>query len=176
LVNHISEGIVVSREFSSNFEPGESWGYNRFFKIDLLDTEGYLDPEDESLKFRFHIRPPTYYQKSRIQSKFIQHLESLGSQIDDDEVRDKAELRTHEFHTRKNFYDSDENPLERISADEETKADNATPSTLVKTLKRLAKLRTPNRRSKEERVSREDRVNRISELNTVFQKYMVAEL
>lgn len=36
LVNQLTEGIVVSREFTSNFEPGESWGYNRFFKIDLL--------------------------------------------------------------------------------------------------------------------------------------------
>jgi tripartite motif-containing protein 37 len=37
--------ILTSREFSSEFETGECWGYNRFFKIDLLDKEGYLTPE-----------------------------------------------------------------------------------------------------------------------------------
>lgn len=29
-------GAPVVREFSSEFEGGECWGYNRFFRIDLL--------------------------------------------------------------------------------------------------------------------------------------------
>ena len=29
-------GARVVREFSSEFEGGEGWGYNRFFRIDLL--------------------------------------------------------------------------------------------------------------------------------------------
>lgn len=36
-----SKNIV--REFSSDFEVGECWGYNRFFRLDLLATEGYLN-------------------------------------------------------------------------------------------------------------------------------------
>jgi hypothetical protein len=33
---------LVTRVFSSTFEHGEAWGYNRFFRIDLLKEEGYL--------------------------------------------------------------------------------------------------------------------------------------
>ena len=32
----------VVREFCSDFEVGECWGYNRFFRLDLLESEGYL--------------------------------------------------------------------------------------------------------------------------------------
>jgi tripartite motif-containing protein 37 len=32
----------VLREFTSDFEIGECWGYNRFFRLDLLSTEGFL--------------------------------------------------------------------------------------------------------------------------------------
>jgi len=37
------------RDFVSEFEPGECWGYNRFYKIEDLDEEGYLDPENDSV-------------------------------------------------------------------------------------------------------------------------------
>lgn len=33
----------VLREFTSNFEIGECWGYNRFFRLDLLRNEGFLE-------------------------------------------------------------------------------------------------------------------------------------
>jgi len=32
----------VLREFTSDFEIGECWGYNRFFRLDLLKYEGFL--------------------------------------------------------------------------------------------------------------------------------------
>merc|ERR1712168_318622 len=32
----------IVREFASDFEVGECWGYNRFFRLDLLSSEGYL--------------------------------------------------------------------------------------------------------------------------------------
>ena len=37
------------RDFISEFEPGECWGYNRFYKIDDLVEEGYLDPENDTV-------------------------------------------------------------------------------------------------------------------------------
>ena len=43
---------------------GECWGYNRFFRLDLLEEEGYLD-RDDSVTLKFHVRPPTFFQKSR---------------------------------------------------------------------------------------------------------------
>lgn len=51
--------VEVVREFSSDFEVGECWGYNRFYRIDLLDREGYLSNED-AITLRYYIRPPNY--------------------------------------------------------------------------------------------------------------------
>ena len=62
MVNQRDGQVCVAREFESDFETGESWGYNRFFKNELLEEEGYLIPEDDQLLFKFYIRPPTYFQ------------------------------------------------------------------------------------------------------------------
>jgi len=43
----------VLREFASEFEVGECWGYNRFFRLDLLASEGYLNLETDSLVLRY---------------------------------------------------------------------------------------------------------------------------
>ena len=42
----------VVREFASDFEVGECWGYNRFFRLDLLASEGYLNLESDTLVLR----------------------------------------------------------------------------------------------------------------------------
>jgi len=57
----------IVREFASDFEVGECWGYNRFFRLDMLAAEGYLHTELDSLVLRFQVRPPTFYQKCRDQ-------------------------------------------------------------------------------------------------------------
>lgn len=66
----------IVREFASDFEVGECWGYNRFFRLDLLATEGYLNTEQDTLILRFQVRPPTFYQKCRDQQWYINQLES----------------------------------------------------------------------------------------------------
>ena len=48
------------REFASEFEVGECWGYNRFYRIDLLQSEGYLNPENDSITLKFFVRSPSY--------------------------------------------------------------------------------------------------------------------
>jgi tripartite motif-containing protein 37 len=70
----LSKSIV--REFASDFEVGECWGYNRFFRLDLLASEGYLNAERDTLVLRFQVRSPTFFQKCRDQQWYIQHLES----------------------------------------------------------------------------------------------------
>ena len=70
----LSRSIV--REFASDFEVGECWGYNRFFRLDLLASEGYLNAERDTLILRFQVRSPTFFQKCRDQQWYIQHLES----------------------------------------------------------------------------------------------------
>ena len=64
----------IVREFSSDFEVGECWGYNRFFRLDLLSTEGYL--ETDTIILRFQVRPPTFYQKCRDQLWYIHQLQN----------------------------------------------------------------------------------------------------
>ena len=70
-----SKNIV--REFASDFEVGECWGYNRFFRLDLLASEGYLNTETDTLVLRFHVRPPTFFQQCRDQQWYIHQMQSL---------------------------------------------------------------------------------------------------
>jgi hypothetical protein len=95
----LSKSIV--REFASDFEVGECWGYNRFFRLDLLATEGYLSRggqsgDDDTLVLRFQVRSPTFFQKCRDQQWYIQHLESTQqnfiSQVNDLRERLATEL------------------------------------------------------------------------------------
>lgn len=72
-----SKNIV--REFASDFEVGECWGYNRFFRLDLLASEGYL--ANDSLLLRFQVRPPTFFHKCRDQQWLIGQLQAQQSQL-----------------------------------------------------------------------------------------------
>ncbi|XP_066596105.1 E3 ubiquitin-protein ligase TRIM37-like isoform X2 [Prorops nasuta] len=73
-----SKNIV--REFASVFEIGECWGYNRFFRLDLLASEGYLNTELDTLILRFQVRPPTFYQRCRDQQWYINQLMTVQNQ------------------------------------------------------------------------------------------------
>jgi tripartite motif-containing protein 37 len=86
MINHREPSrMQVVREFSSDFEVGECWGYNRFYRIDLLEREGFLSNEDgqpnanggpsDSITLKYYVRAPTYAQQSRDQKKHIEHLE-----------------------------------------------------------------------------------------------------
>jgi len=44
-VNITDKSKCVLREFTSDFEIGECWGYNRFFRLDLLKNEGFLEQD-----------------------------------------------------------------------------------------------------------------------------------
>jgi tripartite motif-containing protein 37 len=77
MINHREPSrMCIVREFSSDFEVGECWGYNRFYRIDLLEREGFLSPsssqEDslignpptpgDSITLKYYVRAPTYAQ------------------------------------------------------------------------------------------------------------------
>jgi len=64
MVNKRSPQNCIIREFASDFEVGECWGYNRFFRIDLLDKDGYLD-EDDTITLKYFVRAPNFSQQSR---------------------------------------------------------------------------------------------------------------
>jgi len=55
MVNQLDEKMNdksknVLREFTSDFEIGECWGYNRFFRLDLLINESFLHQDTLILK------------------------------------------------------------------------------------------------------------------------------
>ncbi|XP_060527685.1 E3 ubiquitin-protein ligase TRIM37-like isoform X2 [Cylas formicarius] len=89
-----SKNIV--REFASDFEVGECWGYNRFFRLDLLASEGYLNVALDTLVLRFQVRAPTFYQRCRDQQWYINQLQTVQnqyiSQITESKERLAAEL------------------------------------------------------------------------------------
>ncbi|XP_029303576.1 LOW QUALITY PROTEIN: E3 ubiquitin-protein ligase TRIM37-like [Cottoperca gobio] len=69
----------IIREFASDFEVGECWGYNRFFRLDLLASEGYLNMQTDTLVLRYQVRSPTFFQKCRDQYWYISQMESAQS-------------------------------------------------------------------------------------------------
>merc|ERR550519_2112674 len=79
----------IVREFASDFEVGECWGYNRFFRLDLLASEGYLF--NDSLTLTFQVRAPTFYQKCRDQQWYISQLKALNAQ----QTAQLNELKSH---------------------------------------------------------------------------------
>lgn len=89
-----SKNIV--REFASDFEVGECWGYNRFFRLDLLASEGYLNVPLDTLVLRFQVRAPTFYQRCRDQQWYINQLQTVQnqyiSQINESKERLAAEI------------------------------------------------------------------------------------
>ncbi|CAD8181400.1 unnamed protein product [Paramecium pentaurelia] len=70
-------GLSVIREFASDFEGGECWGYNRFFRIDLLQKDGYL--VNDKLLFKYYVRAPNYYTQCLDMQRYIKQLESQVS-------------------------------------------------------------------------------------------------
>lgn len=75
MINHRNPSSQVIREFASEFEVGECWGYNRFYRIDLLDREGYLNHEDDSITLKFFVRAPYYSQHCSDQERHILNLQ-----------------------------------------------------------------------------------------------------
>lgn len=71
---HQSSSKIIQREFVSDFEVGECWGYNRFFRLDLLASEGYLNIQRDNLELRFQVRPSTFFQRCRDQQWYINQL------------------------------------------------------------------------------------------------------
>lgn len=52
-------------------QAGACWGYYQFFRIDLLEKEGYLLPEEDTITLRFYVRPLTYVGLSSKSSGFF---------------------------------------------------------------------------------------------------------
>nr|XP_044601091.1 E3 ubiquitin-protein ligase TRIM37 isoform X10 [Equus asinus] len=83
----------IIREFASDFEVGECWGYNRFFRLDLLANEGYLNRQNDTVILRFQVRSPTFFQKCRDQHWYITQLEAAQTSY----IQQINNLKEHEL-------------------------------------------------------------------------------
>lgn len=119
LVNHRNPKLCVVREFASDFESGECWGYNRFYKIELLEEEGYLDPEHDELVLRFFVRAINYSQQCRDQKAYISYLEANLTQAQSQVTELKQQLKNGKGYV----LSSSENPLAQMGEDDEEHKD-----------------------------------------------------
>ena len=62
-------------EYSSNFTNGECWGYSKFYKIDKLKEDGFLNDNGDMI-IKVHIRPESFEQLSRDLRGYIDFLEN----------------------------------------------------------------------------------------------------
>ncbi|VDK44743.1 unnamed protein product [Taenia asiatica] len=83
----------IAREFASEFAAGECWGYNRFIRLDLLDSEGYVSSPDDCLCFNYMVRPQTYQQQCRDYLWYITQLEDQKEQLQEQVRRLDTQLR-----------------------------------------------------------------------------------
>ncbi|KAJ5066612.1 e3 ubiquitin-protein ligase trim37 [Anaeramoeba ignava] len=72
----------ASREYSSDFQEGDSWGYSKFHRIHSIENEGFVS--QDTLKIAFSLRPLTYFHKSLEQEKFIQDLKRNIEKVQND--------------------------------------------------------------------------------------------
>lgn len=89
---HQSSSKIIQREFVSDFEVGECWGYNRFFRLDLLASEGYLNTDNNSLELRFQVRTSTFYQRCRDQQWYIKELQRKALHLESENAKLTAAL------------------------------------------------------------------------------------
>ena len=77
LINHLRPSQMVFRVYQSEFEVGECWGYNRFYRIDQLESEGYLSNDlEDCIYLKYYVRPPNYHILAQDQIRYIQELEN----------------------------------------------------------------------------------------------------
>nr|CAH7768212.1 unnamed protein product [Callosobruchus chinensis] len=110
----------IIREFASDFEVGECWGYNRFFRLDLLASEGYLNVTSDTLVLRFQIRPPTFYQKCRDLQWYINQIQSLSQAYVTSTNENKIQATRFDSHPSANggiMSDVGTNPIPSTSTD-----------------------------------------------------------
>lgn len=127
--NLLNPAISVSREYTSEFEVGEWWGYNRFYRTESIVNEAFITPDGE-LKLEFYVRASSYSQHWEDQKQYIQKLESQVSKFKAKLEENEINLSEEKESSKDNFSDEelDKEPmseskqkLEETEEDEEKK-------------------------------------------------------
>lgn len=122
---HQTSAKIIQREFVSDFEVGECWGYNRFFRLDLLASEGYLNIQKDTVELHFQVRPSTFYQLCRDQQWYINQLlrKQLQQENNIKELKDQLQ--------RERIISTSKNSLAASNSQTKLLADNVSNSTLT---------------------------------------------
>jgi hypothetical protein len=97
-----------TREFTSDFQNGECWGYNRFYRIDALERENFID-KNGSVHIKFYVRPQTYTQLCRDQKNYILHLEKKLLPLSNaNYLRSSEEITMNNFNMINNLNNNNE--------------------------------------------------------------------
>jgi len=90
----------VSREYTSEFEVGECWGYNRFYRTEAIISEGFIG-EDNTLRLEFFVRASSYTQHWDDQAKYISRLESKVAKMESAILSNDIKLSDEEKESEK---------------------------------------------------------------------------
>ena len=75
LVKPHREADNIEREYISEFENSICWGYNRFCKLDDIETQGFWNSESDEIVLRYQIKPANHLQKIKDQANYVKSLE-----------------------------------------------------------------------------------------------------
>ncbi len=75
LVSFFKEKSSYEKEYKSDFKIGECWGYNRFYRIDSLEKDGFIEPNTGKILIKYYVRPLTYLQLFKDNDSYIKTLE-----------------------------------------------------------------------------------------------------
>lgn len=152
---------IIQREFVSDFEVGECWGYNRFFRLDLLADEGYLNTSKDTLELRFQVRASTFFQKCRDQQWYINQLLRQQSQNLSQirEVKDRLEREQMRNISLANASEK-VNKVKVIKEDDQT--EEISPMSFTEDLRKLSSDANRNRNRSSIHIDSESRKNEYS--------------
>jgi tripartite motif-containing protein 37 len=143
MIHHLSKDPTknIVREFASDFEVGECWGYNRFFLLDALISEGFLDTDNDILILRFQVRPPTYQQKCRDQQWYVTHLENDNHQLHNEIKILREKIHFLMLNKRRSLPSTEKNDNEQILStspinDSNRQDDNTVKTNIVDSMRR----------------------------------------
>ena len=96
-------------EYSSNFTNGECWGYSKFYKIDKLKEDGFINDNGDMI-IKVHIRPESFEQLSRDLKGYIKFLENKMNESiigEEDEEEDEEGVEEEDELDDKNITRND---------------------------------------------------------------------
>ncbi|EAR97126.1 B-box zinc finger protein (macronuclear) [Tetrahymena thermophila SB210] len=132
MINQVNPDLRVTREFISPFETGATWGYEKFFKLSQLESEGYLLPESDMLIFKYYVRSPSYSQFCQSKQNRIEELEAKNLLLQE-EIK---QLKENQSHNQRQISNDDISQLQvseqlKFEGINESKADNFELETFI---------------------------------------------